>query len=182
MPSLSRFKILLVQSDGRLVESLVRTLLAHFDAELRCVAGGVKALDREMIEPHDIIIADLILEDMYGLDFIKRVRELNPVPLIVIAESPSNSDLVECLRLGVDDVLIKPANDTQIVESVERLMRSYQADKQSRKQANRNRNLVRMLIRERRRLNQQIDILCRDLVEAHRELVEKFMDRQDKAA
>lgn len=182
MPPISRFKILLVQPDGRLVESLVRTLLTNFDAELRCVAGGLKALDREMLEPHDIILADLQLEDMYGLDFVKRIRELNPVPLIVTADAPSAADMIECIRLGVSDVLIKPPNEHQVVEAVERLVRSHQADKQSRRQATRNRDLVRMLIQERRRLNQQIDILCRDLVDAHRELVEKFMDRQGRAA
>ena len=62
-------KILLVESDSQLVESLVALLVGRFNAHVTCVPDAESGLDIDLIEPHDLVIAELHLADRSGLAF-----------------------------------------------------------------------------------------------------------------
>ncbi len=85
------------------------------------VANGEAAVDYVRIKPVDIILLDLRLPGMSGLDVIKVISRTTPdVEIIMLTAHGSMESAIEALRNRVHDYLLKPASPTQILESVER--------------------------------------------------------------
>jgi DNA-binding response OmpR family regulator len=85
------------------------------------VANGEAAVDYVRIKPVDIILLDLRLPGMSGLDVIKVISRTTPdVEIIMLTAHGSMESAIEALRNRVHDYLLKPASPTQIIESVER--------------------------------------------------------------
>jgi DNA-binding response OmpR family regulator len=173
--SLRSFKIMLVEQDPRLLEMLVESCVRHFDAHLTCVASGEDALDVAVVEPHDIVVAELDLPCMDGLTLTQHLMELSDRPVILLADEPATAHAIEAMRLGARDLFSKPFAIGDLLGSMERALRRSQATQQMRAKHVRMRQLVRRVIRERRNLNQRIDLVCRDLVGAHRRLVHRVL-------
>jgi len=172
-------KILLVEDDPRLLEMLVEAFVERFDAHLTCVGSAEDALDVEVLEPHDIVIAELSLQGMDGLTLTRHLMDLADRPVILLAEEPGASHAIEALRLGARDLFPKPFAISDLLDSMERSLRSAQTVQQLRLKHNRLRQLVRRVIRERRDLNRRVDLVCRDLVGAHRRLVQRVLAHED---
>ena len=75
--------------------------------------GGIRAL--ELIEEHDfdIVLLDLMMPDVAGVDVLRRVRQSRSrleLPIIVVSAKSQNEDVVECLNLGASDYVLKPVD------------------------------------------------------------------------
>jgi DNA-binding response OmpR family regulator len=169
-------KILLVEHDPRLIEMLVDVLVRRFSSSITCVATPVDALDVEMLEPHAIALIDAGDNFTEGLVLSERLRELRDAPTILFANDPSIDDVLEALRSGVADVLTKPFAVEQFVCSVERALDSAREVRQFKQRYHRTRGLLRRVLRERRTLNDRVELICKDLVGAHRRLVQRVVE------
>src|SRR5262245_9592595 len=106
--------ILLVDPDQRGVERLTG-LLEKDGAETVACGSGAKALDLMNGKAVHVVVTELSLPDMTGLDLIRALEEGWPgLPVIVIAQDASVSDAVGALRSGAADFLEKPFNPEQI--------------------------------------------------------------------
>lgn len=177
-PSLQSCRILLVEDDPRLLEMLVESLVGRFDANLTCVASGEDALDIEMVEPHDVVVTELTLPGMDGLTLAKHLMNLSDRPVILLAETPALSHAVEAMRLRVCDLFAKPFAMDELLNSISRGLSEGHQARALRRRYRRLRQLVRQVLRERRELNRRIDLVCRDLVGAHRRLLLRVLDRE----
>ena len=102
-----RATLLLIEDDPQIQRFLATALEAHGYTLL--VAGtGTEGLQLTALRQPDILIVDLGLPDMSGLDVIQRVREWYAGPLLVLSARDRESDKVAALDLGADDYLTKP--------------------------------------------------------------------------
>ena len=166
---------MLIENDPRLLEMLVESVVPRFDAHLTCVASGEDALDIEVVEPHDIIVSEMTLPCMDGLTLTRHLMELADRPVILLAEQPATSEAIEALRLGACDLFPKPFAVGDLLDSMETALVRFDTARQLRLKHTRLRQLVRRVIRERRNLNQRIDLICRDLVGAQRRLTHRVL-------
>ncbi|MBI4719349.1 MAG: response regulator [Planctomycetes bacterium] len=172
-------KILLVEPEPDLVELFVAAFAQRFDAQITCVCGVEAALDVTLVTPHDVVIAELRLEDGNGLQLTERLASLSGAPVVLTARDLEAADAVEALRLGVRDLLIKPFPIVHLLDAVDRALRAGQTERARLARYRRMRELVRHVIRDRRDLNRRVELICRDLVGAHQRLVHRVLAIQD---
>jgi len=175
-------KILLVEPDPELLEMLVGTLSLRLDAHITCTANAEGCLDVEMLDPHDLVIAEMELADCRqavagsgGLWLAGQLVALNSRPIILLADDPTCDQAIEALRLGVRELLPKPFSMAQLLDATERLLAGFYLRRQHLARYHRMRALVRRVIHERRDLNQRVELICKDLVGAHRRLVHRVL-------
>lgn len=171
-------KILIVEPDGDVLEILVSALARRFNAHVTCVATAEACLDVELLEPHDLVIAELNLDDEDGIVLAGHLTSLSSRPIILLADDPTREDTLAALRMKVRDLLVKPFPMAELLDTVERALRGHEVRRQHQAKYHRMRELLRRVIRERRDLNQRIELVCRDLVGAHRRLVHRVLDSE----
>ncbi len=170
------YKILLVEPDPELVELFVSSLSTRFGAHITCVVDAKTCLDVEMLEPHDLVITEWDLEGQNGLDLAKQLTSLSQRPVILMAERLKSAQVVEVLRAGVRDVFLKPFAIDELLDSSQRVLYGHDVRRKHAVRHHKLRKLVRQVIGERRDLNKRIELVCRDLVDAHRRLVHRVVN------
>ena len=100
-------KILVVEDDPA-ISNLIRTTLETQDYQFHTAQNGSGALMEAVSYNPDVMIMDLGLPDMDGVDIIKKVRGWSSLPSIVVSARTEDRDKVEALDAGADDYLTKP--------------------------------------------------------------------------
>lgn len=120
-------KILIVDDDRELGEML-REFLApdHLDVSA-CLSGedGLRAL-RE--DAYDLVILDIMLPGMSGLDVLKEVRQSDDIPIIMLTARGDDVDRILGLEFGADDYLAKPFNPRELLARIKAILRRSRAD------------------------------------------------------
>lgn len=99
---------ILVVEDDSAVRNLITTTLETHDYKFIKAANGKMALMEASTHNPDIILLDLGLPDMDGIEVIKRIRTWSNVPIIVISARSEDNDKIDALDSGADDYLTKP--------------------------------------------------------------------------
>lgn len=171
-------KILLVEPDSEIVEIIVGSLSHRFDAQVTCVPDVESCLETDVFEPHDLFIAELELEDGTGLELADQLTVLGRRPVILMADEPTRDQTMEAMSLGVRAMLVKPFPVANLLGLAEKLLREQATQRDQAVKYRRMRELVRHVIRERRELNRRVELVCRDLVGAHKRLVHRVLDTE----
>ena len=100
--------LILVVEDDRSIQNLMVTTLKAHDYKYLTAANGETAILEASSHNPDIILLDLGLPDMDGIDIIKKIRTWSDVPIIVISARSEDTDKIEALDAGADDYLTKP--------------------------------------------------------------------------
>ncbi len=100
-------KILIIDDDARLVKN-VETYLADFDYHIEGSLNGMEGLEKVKTFQPDLIILDLMMPKMDGLEVCREIRKDNQVPIIMLTARGEESDVVAGLEVGADDYLTKP--------------------------------------------------------------------------
>ena len=104
---MNQYMIVVVEDDPS-VKSLITTTLQMHDYRYITASGGNAAIMQTTSHRPDIILLDLGLPDMDGVDVIKKVRTWSNVPIIVISARSEDTDKIDALDAGADDYLTKP--------------------------------------------------------------------------
>lgn len=116
----SSIRILVLEDDEDMRESL-REALDLEGYQVEAVGSGVKAIEQVRKEPFDLIIADVRMEGIDGLDTIEQVRDLSPgIGSLVVTGYCSEEDTIRALKLGVGDYIQKPFQLQDFLDSVRR--------------------------------------------------------------
>jgi two-component system, OmpR family, response regulator RegX3 len=110
-------RILVVEDE----ESLADTVRYNLEREGYSVAvatDGRKALDRFHSDNPSLVILDLMLPEMSGLDVCRQIRQISNVPIIMVTAKDSEADKVTGLELGADDYVTKPFSVRELVSRV----------------------------------------------------------------
>ena len=118
-------KILIVEDDPDIVELLTYNLRqAGFDVE--AVRNGAQALKRAKENPPDLILLDLLLPEVPGLEvcrLLKRDPETEGIPIIMATAKGEEIDRIVGLELGADDYITKPFSPRELVLRVRAVLR-----------------------------------------------------------
>lgn len=104
---MSKFQILVVEDDAPIRNLITTTLKAHEYRFITAATGEGAVMDAASHNP-DIILLDLGLPDIDGVEVIRRIRSWSNVPIIVISARSEDSDKIDALDAGADDYLTKP--------------------------------------------------------------------------
>ena len=114
--------ILLVEDEASLAES-VRYNLEREGFRVVVAQDGRAGLERFRAEPPSLVILDLMLPEMSGLDLCKLIREESQAPIIMLTAKDSEADKVAGLELGADDYVVKPFSMRELVSRVRAQLR-----------------------------------------------------------
>lgn len=115
--------LILVVEDDRAVRSLVTTTLDTHDYKYITAQNGQQALLEIVSRRPNIILLDLGLPDMDGIEIIKKVRSWSIVPIIVISARSEDKSKIEALDTGADDYLTKPFSIDELLARLRATMR-----------------------------------------------------------
>jgi DNA-binding response OmpR family regulator len=112
--------VLLVEDDEGVASALAE-LLGHAGASVTQVSRGADALHR--VKSCELVLLDLGLPDMDGLDVLRTLRRASTVPVIIMTARDSDGAVVLGLRAGADDYLVKPVRKAVLLARIEAVMR-----------------------------------------------------------
>ena len=116
-------KVLIVE-DEQSICNFISTVLSSHDYDPMVARTGAEA--QSMIASHcpDLIILDLGLPDMDGVDVIREIRAKNDTPIVVLSARTDESDKVEALDLGANDYVTKPFGTAELLARVRATLRN----------------------------------------------------------
>jgi two-component system KDP operon response regulator KdpE len=104
----SRSHLVLVIDDEPQLVRAVRTILESRGYDVLEARSGSEAMDRLLERTPDLIVLDLTLPDVDGLELLPRIRSFTDIPILVLSARDSEQDKVVALTTGADDYLTKP--------------------------------------------------------------------------
>jgi len=116
-------KTILVVDDEPKIVKLVRDYLERAGFGVNVAADGKSALSRVRAEKPDMVILDLGLPQMDGLDVMRAVRKHSNVPILLLTGRSEESDKLIGLELGADDYITKPFSPKELVARVRAVFR-----------------------------------------------------------
>lgn len=114
---MNKYKILVVEDDTSVKNLMVTTLKAH-DYQYLVARNGSEALLEASSHNPDIILLDLGLPDMDGIEIIKNIRSWSNMPIIVVSARNEDTDKIEALDAGADDYLTKPFSVEELLARI----------------------------------------------------------------
>ncbi len=100
--------LILVVEDDAAVRNLITTTMETQDYHYLTAANGETAILEAVSHNPDIVLLDLGLPDIDGVDIIKKIRSWSSMPIIVISARSEDTDKIDALDAGADDYLTKP--------------------------------------------------------------------------
>ncbi|WP_026993938.1 response regulator transcription factor [Flectobacillus major] len=116
-------KILIVEDDQRVAELIQRGLEEH--GFIPTVAyDGLSGKKLALNNPYDLILTDIILPKIDGLDLCKQIREIQPdTPILILTALGTTDDKVEGFDAGADDYLVKPFEMRELLVRIRALLK-----------------------------------------------------------
>src|SRR5579863_9467591 len=122
--------ILVVDDEPQITRVLKTTLSAH-GYNIRAAGDGLQALEEMKNWSPDLIITDLRMPHMGGLELCRKVRAQARIPIIVLSVKGEETIKVEALDAGADDYVTKPFSVNELLARVRAALRRTQSDEQS---------------------------------------------------
>jgi DNA-binding response OmpR family regulator len=114
----------LVVEDDRTVSGVVEAYLTKAGLEPRVIADGSAALDVWQQWKPDLVVLDVMLPGLSGLDVLRRMRAAaDPTPVVVLSARGDEEDRIVGLEVGADDYLVKPFSPRELVLRIQGLLR-----------------------------------------------------------
>lgn len=117
-----RKKILVVEDEEEILD-IIRRYLEKERFEVIVAVQGKEGLGRARTETPDLIILDLMLPEMDGLEVIREIRKDSVIPLLIVSARGDETDRVVGLELGADDYVTKPFSPRELMARVKALLR-----------------------------------------------------------
>jgi two-component system KDP operon response regulator KdpE len=114
---------ILVVDDEPPLREFIRKNLAARGFHVHTAANGLEALAIFNTQPLELIILDLMMPGMDGLETTRRIRQASPVPIIILSALSEERDKVAALDLGADDYLTKPFGVEELLARVRAVLR-----------------------------------------------------------
>lgn len=109
---------ILVVDDDSILQRTLRINLRARDHEVLLAGTGLEAVDAFIAEKPELVILDLGLPDLDGIEVLRRIRAQSAVPVIVLSARQHADDKVEALDEGADDYVSKPFNMDELLARV----------------------------------------------------------------
>lgn len=117
----------LVVDDERMVTEVIERYLAREGYDVRLATDGNTALRVGLEWSPDLVVLDLMLPGIDGMEVCRRLRAATPVPIIMLTARGEETDRVVGLELGADDYVVKPFSPRELVARVKAVLRRSSA-------------------------------------------------------
>lgn len=117
-------RVLIVEDDPAIME-LLRVLLEQEGCEVETARDGLEALERLRAFPPDLVILDLRLPKLEGMDVLWEMRQdsrLKSVPVVIVSVEDAPETMLQGWRLGVDSYFVKPFDPEELMRIVHRIL------------------------------------------------------------
>ena len=113
----------LVIDDEPAIQRLITTILEAHDYHVVAASSGREGLATIAQRRHDLIILDLGLPDLGGLEVLKQIREWTQTPVVILTVQDSEAEKIEALDSGADDYVTKPFNSGELLARLRAALR-----------------------------------------------------------
>lgn len=116
---------ILIADDEPEIRSLLRLYLENEKYKVLEAENGIEALDLIKNEKISLCILDIMMPELDGYQVLRRIREKNNIPVIILSAKDADSEKILGLNLGADDYIAKPFNPLEAVARVNSNIRRY---------------------------------------------------------
>jgi two-component system alkaline phosphatase synthesis response regulator PhoP len=125
----------LVVEDEASIASFVSLYLKNAGYTVRTAASGSEALAQVAAQEPSLIVLDLMLPDIDGIEVCRRIRKASDVPILMLTARDEDVDKIIGLEVGADDYLTKPFNPRELVARVKSILRRAAPAREERESA-----------------------------------------------
>lgn len=118
-------KILLVEDDQLMLKTIILRLKKEGHEITSCI-DGKEAIEQIENQIFDLIITDIMLPYVSGLEIVGIVKETTSTPIIVLSSMGQEKTIEEAFELGADDYITKPFNLTELSFRIKRFAKAYE--------------------------------------------------------
>ncbi|HGM3508031.1 TPA: response regulator transcription factor [Clostridioides difficile] len=123
-------KLILLVEDDKTIRKFISTALLTQDYDVKEAITGKEGISIAVSHSPDVVLLDLGLEDMDGIEVIKAIRQFSNIPIIVVSAREQDRDKVEVFDAGADDYLTKPFSIIELLARVRVAFRHSQVEVQ----------------------------------------------------
>ena len=123
-------RVLIVDDEPSIVHGL-RYAFERESFDVDVSADGAQAVAIALSQPIDLVVLDLMLPRLSGIEACKRIRAENAVPIIMLTARDSERDLLDGLAVGADDYMTKPFSAAELIGRARALLRRRELDRGS---------------------------------------------------
>lgn len=121
-------RILVVDDDPH-ITNLLQRILAYDGYSVGIAASGNEALTRSLEHPPDLVVLDILMPGLDGLEVVRRLRAAgDQVPILMLTARDAIPDRVKGFETGADDYLVKPFAPEELLARIKALLRRNQAE------------------------------------------------------
>ncbi|MDB3274446.1 DNA-binding response regulator, partial [Clostridioides difficile] len=121
-------KLILLVEDDKTIRKFISTALLTQDYDVKEAITGKEGISIAVSYSPDVVLLDLGLEDMDGIEVIKAIRQFSNIPIIVVSAREQDRDKVEVFDAGADDYLTKPFSIVELLARVRVAFRHSQVE------------------------------------------------------
>src|SRR5262245_3091881 len=121
-------RVLIAEDEAAIADSVAYALRGEgFDVEM--VADGESALDAARTDGYDVLLLDLMLPGISGVEVCRRLRAESAIPILMLTARTTEVDRVVGLDAGADDYVVKPFSMPELLSRVRALLRRRELDR-----------------------------------------------------
>jgi signal transduction histidine kinase/DNA-binding response OmpR family regulator len=113
---------ILLAEDNQVNQMLVTAILARAGARADIAGNGLEAIEAMRSRPYDIVLMDMRMPDLDGLEATRRIRELggapSQVPIVALTANATQEDRRRCLEAGMNDFMAKPIDANDLIQKI----------------------------------------------------------------
>ncbi|HLP61572.1 MAG TPA: sigma-54 dependent transcriptional regulator [Candidatus Deferrimicrobium sp.] len=126
-----QLKILVIDDDPS-IRNMLAIVLKKAGYDVTCTESGKTSLEKLKKESFDLIISDIKMPDINGIDLLKKIKSITPeIPVIMITAYASANDAVEAMKLGAEDYVTKPFNLDELKIIIDRAIYKTNIEKEN---------------------------------------------------
>jgi DNA-binding response OmpR family regulator len=116
-------KKILVVDDEEKIRKMICDYLGAVGYETISAADGIDAITQTVVEKPDLVVLDIMMPGLDGLDCTRRIREKSHVPIIMVTAKAEEADKLIGLEVGADDYLVKPFSLKELAARIRAVLR-----------------------------------------------------------
>ena len=113
----------MVVDDEKLIVKGIRFSLEQDGMEVDCAYDGEEAVEKIKANEYDLVLLDIMLPKLNGLEVCQQVRDFSDVPIVMLTAKGEDMDKIMGLEYGADDYITKPFNILEVKARIKAIMR-----------------------------------------------------------